>query len=238
METKEEPLTTVKGYEGKPITYNITGISEEEEEGEEEPPKKEKKTKKKKKEKKNKKKEKKKKDYSYGILFYFVVVIMFITISWVGLYQLNIQTPLSPLPLVKLTLVPPGSNTTSLKAAHPHLYPRIRKLLLDHSVKFKQQPLMCLHHVGNLTAEIPKIRVCLFRKTYLMVNPLVKWVKDASVIDATENSVGCIEPKRKNRFDKVSVVWTDEFGMVLSSRFNGEEAVLFQMTEDEFSGQC
>jgi hypothetical protein len=53
-----------------------------------------------------------------------------------------------------------------------------------------------------------------------------------------ESSIACKEPKRRKRMNQVEVTWKDEFGYVLKGTFEQEDAIVFQMTADEFSGLC
>lgn len=235
----KEIVTGSKSYNGKPIIYNITGIEQEVEEEQVQlpPPPPSKKKDKKKKHKKEKKKKKEEEGYSLLNVFLPVIVVVFGVLLF-GYYQLSsIAESSSSSP--RLTLAPFGSNTTSEipnDEIHSHLYGRIKKTLVNHCVKSKQ-PLFCMHHVGNLT-DLPKLRICLFRKNYLMINPTYVHAKKEYPLETMESSIACKEPKRRKRMNQVEVTWRDEFGYVLKGTFEQEDAIVFQMTADEFSGLC
>jgi hypothetical protein len=229
----EQTLTTVKGYEGKPIRYNLTGMSDDEEEEKEEkeippPPPKQKKNKKKDKKKKKEKKRKPENVFFYTILPPISMLVFLILFFYYIQCSNDISIPKREL----LELNPFGFNTTSETLNDYHKLPKMKSLLKSYSGT-KLKPLICLHHIKtNMTG-----RVCLFKKHYLIVNPMVKGI-GTDIIDTKESSVACKEEVAKRRWKKVQVLWEDDMGHVLSSKFSNGDAAMFQLMMDEFEGKC
>lgn len=230
--SKEETLIGSKGYDGITTTYTLTGISPPESPKEEEEVKKiKKKDKKKKKEKEKKKKKKSPPPPPPSTLWWTVSIpVVVVLFAWCGLYLFFFNTPSLPLSIPK-TALPQGTNTTSYVLTTYESVPKYKRLLMEYAGKMK--PLICLYHIQG-----PSPRVCLFRKQYIVINPNITKSMLPDIIETHEKSISClskVERTRKRR-KEIQVSWRDEYGYILHSTFTGDDAIAFQMTDDEFKG--
>jgi len=180
---------------------------------------------------KKKKKEKKKRyiqpEYhqsKWEILIMFIVTIF---IGFGAYYYLN-KVPADLQTHVKLReLVNFGHNTTSIRYDKQISYEYVKNILSY----YNHQPLICMHHV-NFSENY---QICLLDRLYLIINPVLRVVKNSNITEIIELSISCLKEQPRKRFECVSIEWTDYF-YNFTATFCGEIAMHLQMMKDEFEG--